>query len=45
MHVLLIKAMITFMGISEKRITKQISLLNNLDLNNYSFEFTPTMKL
>ena len=41
MHVLLIKAM----RISEKRITKQISLLNNLDLNNYSFEFTPTMKL
>ena len=29
-------------AISETRITKQISLLNNLNLNNYSFEFTPT---
>ena len=28
-------------GIIE-RITKQVSLLNNLNLNNYSFEFTPT---
>ena len=27
--------------ISEIRITKQVSLLNNLKLNNYSFEFTP----
>ena len=27
---------------SETRITKQISLLNNLNLNNFSFEFTPT---
>ena len=27
---------------SETRITKQVSLLNNLNLNNYSFEFTPT---
>ena len=26
----------------ETRITKQLSLLNNLNLNNYSFEFTPT---
>ena len=26
----------------ETRITKQVSLLNNLNLNNYSFEFTPT---
>ena len=23
-------------------MTKQVSLLNNLNLNNYSFEFTPT---
>ena len=30
------------MAISETRITKQVSLSNNLDLNNYSFEFTPT---
>ena len=26
--------------VTETRITKQVSLLNNLDLNNYSFEFT-----
>ena len=29
-------------AISETRITKQVSLLDNLNLNNYSFEFTPT---
>ena len=29
-------------AISETRITKQVSLLNNLNLNNYSFELTPT---
>ena len=29
------------MAISETRITKQVSLSNNLNLNNYSFEFTP----
>ena len=29
-------------AVSETRITKQVSLLNNLNLNNYSFEFTPT---
>ena len=28
-------------AVSETRITKNISLLNNLNLNNYSFEFTP----
>ena len=28
--------------ISETRITKQESLLNNLKLNNYYYEFTPT---
>ena len=27
---------------SETRITKQVSLLKNLDLNHYSFELTPT---
>ena len=32
-------------AISETRITKQVSLLNNLNLNNYSFEFTPTEPL
>ena len=29
-------------AISETRITRQVSLLNDLNLNNYSFEFTPT---
>ena len=29
-------------AISETRITKQVSLLNDLNVNNYSFEFTPT---
>ena len=29
-------------GVTEARITKQVSLLNNLNLNNYSYEFTPT---
>ena len=29
-------------GLTETRITKQLSLLNNLNLNNYSYEFTPT---
>ena len=28
-------------AISETRTTKQVSLSNNLNLNNYSFEFTP----
>ena len=29
-------------AIRETRIIKQVSLLNNLNLNNYSFEFSPT---
>ena len=29
-------------AIRETRIIKQVSLSNNLNLNNYSFEFTPT---
>ena len=29
-------------AISETKVTKSISLLNNLNFNNYSFEFTPT---
>ena len=29
-------------AISETRVTKKISLLNILNFNNYSFEFTPT---
>ena len=34
--------MFGIIAISETRITKQVSLLHNLNLNNYSFEFTPT---
>ena len=33
---------IDIIAIRETRITKQGSLLSNLNLNNYSFEFTPT---
>ena len=29
-------------AVSETRITRSVSLLNNLSLNNYPFEFTPT---
>ena len=29
-------------GISERRIPKQVSLLNNLNVTNYSFDFTQT---
>ena len=29
-------------GVTETRITKQVSLLNNLNLNNYFYEFAPT---
>ena len=29
-------------GVTETRITKQFSLLNNFNLNNYSYELTPT---
>ena len=36
------KKFFDIIAISEIRITKQISLLNNLNLNNYSIEFTPT---
>ena len=54
MHVLLIKTLMTFsilsctktkfdiIAISETRIAKQVSLSNNLNFNNYSFEFSPT---
>ena len=37
-----IKKHFDIIAISERRITKQVSLLNNLNLNNYSFEFTLT---
>ena len=33
---------IDIIAINVTRITKQISLLNYLTLNNYSFEFIPT---
>ena len=36
------KKKIHIIAISESRITKQVSLLYNLNLNSYSFEFTPT---
>ena len=54
MHILLVKMLITFniswlalkifdiIAISETRITKNVSFLNNLNRSNYSFEFTPT---
>ena len=29
-------------GVTETTITKQVSLLNNLDPNSYFYEFTPT---
>ena len=34
------KTKFDIIAISETRITKQVSLSNNLNLNNYSFEFT-----
>ena len=36
------KNLFDIIAISETRITKQVSLLNNLNLNNYSFKFTLT---
>ena len=36
------KTVFDIIAVSETRITKQVSLLNNLNLNHYSFEFTPT---
>ena len=36
------KIFFDIIAISDTRITKQVFLLNNLNLNNYSFEFTPT---
>ena len=36
------KTKFDIIAISETRITKQVSLSNNLNLNNYFFEFTPT---
>ena len=36
------KTKFDIIAISETRITKEVSLSNNLNLNNYSFAFTPT---
>ena len=36
------RKMFDIIVISKTRIIKNISLLNNLNLNHYSFEFTPT---
>ena len=36
------KTKFDIIAISETRTTRQVSLLNNLNLNNYFFEFTPT---
>ena len=36
------KKVLDIIAISETRITKQVSLLNNLNLNNYYFEFSLT---
>ena len=36
------KTKFDIIAINETRITRQVSLLNNLNLNNYSFEFIPT---
>ena len=36
------KTQFDIIAINETRITRQVSLLNNLNLNNYSFEFTLT---
>ena len=36
------KTFFDIIAVSETRITKQVSLLKNLDLNHYSFEFTLT---
>ena len=36
------KKFFDIIAISETRITKNVSLLDDLNLNNYSFEFTPT---
>ena len=36
------KTFFDIIAVSETRIAKNVSLLNYLNLNNYSFEFTPT---
>ena len=39
------KKFFDIIAVSETRITKNVSLLNNLNLNNYSFDFTPIILL
>ena len=39
------KTKFDILAISETRITKQVPSLNNLNINNYSSEFTPTETL
>ena len=41
-HLLSCTKKIDIVAVSETRTTKNVSLLNNLNLNNYSFELTPT---
>ena len=41
-HLSCTKTKFDIIAISETRITKQVSWSNNLNLNNYSFEFTST---
>ena len=41
-HLLNCTKKIDIIATSKTRITKNVSLLNNLNLDNYSFEFTPT---
>ena len=36
------KSNFDIIGVTETRITTKVSLLNNSNLNNYSYEFTPT---
>ena len=36
------KIFFNIIAVSERRITRNVSLLNNLNLNNCSFKFTPT---
>ena len=35
------KSFFDIIAIGETRITKNVCLLNNMDINNYCFEFTP----
>ena len=41
-HLLSCTKLFVDIAVSERRISRNISLLNNLNLNNYSFEFTPS---